>query len=286
MPLPRWLAEVFVRNRAAYRELEHLPARSAHQLAHAHGASGQRVAKPVFLAGCGRPVAVVLPASATLDLGKVRDVLGAPDLRLATEEEIDGWFKGFAPGCVPPVRIRSDQVLLMDRSLAHLGEVIFAAGSHESAVAMSFKAWYRMTRPGIGRFALDVTNGANHRPMILVVEDEPDTNHLLCQLLERHGFSCRGVEDGQAAINLARELRPNAILLDLMLPDMSGFEVYERLRYFGPMRLPPTVVVTALDDDVMRQRGRELGADAYVTKPFFPESLMRELDSVLADAHA
>lgn len=284
--LPQWLETLFTRHQVAYRKLEHLPARSAHQLAHAQGTSGHRVAKPVFLAGCGRPVAVVLPASASLDIEKVRDVLGAPDLRLASEEEIADWFKGCAPGCVPPLRIRSDQVVLMDRSLAHLGEVIFAAGSHESAVAMPFKSWYRMTRPGIGRFAREVADGAAHRPMVLVVEDEPDTNHLLCQMLERHGFSSRGVEDGQGALNLARELRPAAILLDLMLPDMSGFEVYERLRMLGPLRLPPTLVVTALDDDAMRQRGRELGADAYVTKPFFPESLLRELDSVLADARA
>lgn len=286
MPLPQWLQQFFAHSQVGYRELAHLPARSAHQLAHAQGTSGDRVAKSVFLAGCGRPVAVVLPASATLDLDKVREVLGAPALRLASEEEIAAWFKGCAPGCVPPLRIRSDQVVLMDRSLAHLGEVVFAGGTHEQAVAMSFKDWYRMTRPGIGRFATSNGSKASRRPMVLVVEDEPDTNHLLCQLLERHGFTCRGVEDGRGALSLARELQPAAILLDLMLPDMSGFEVYERLRLLGPLRLPPTVVVTALDDDAMRQRGHELGADAYVTKPFFPESLMRELDSVLADARA
>jgi DNA-binding response OmpR family regulator len=71
-----------------------------------------------------------------------------------------------------------------------------------------------------------------------------------------------------------------------MLPYMSGFEMYQRLRHVGPLRLPPAVVVTALEDEAMRRLGYDLGADAYLTKPFFPESLMRELDNVLADARA
>ncbi len=286
MALPRWLEKIFAHYQAPYQELQHLPVHSANQLAHAQQTSGHRVAKPVFLAGAARPITVVLPASASLDVERVGDVLGLPGLRLAGEDEIAGWFKGCAPGCLPPVRIRSDQVLLMDRSLAHLGNLLFAAGSHELAVSMPFKAWYRMTRPGVGRFARQDANGAAKPPLVLVVEDETDTNHLLCQMLERRGFRCRGVEDGQGALDLARELRPSAILLDLMLPDMSGFEMYERMRRLGPIKLPPAVVVTALDDDAMRQRGLELGADAYLTKPFFPESLLRELDGVLADARA
>jgi CheY-like chemotaxis protein len=72
----------------------------------------------------------------------------------------------------------------------------------------------------------------------------------------------------------------------LMLPDMSGYEMYERLRREGPLRLPPAVIVTALEDEAVRRRGFELGADAYLTKPYFPAMLMEELDSVLADARA
>jgi CheY-like chemotaxis protein/prolyl-tRNA editing enzyme YbaK/EbsC (Cys-tRNA(Pro) deacylase) len=274
-----------------YQEHEHLPVYSANQLAHAEHISGHRVAKPVFLAagnGPGhRPVMVVVPASARVDVARVQEVVGREDLRVAGEDEIQAWFKGCRPGCVPALRLRSDEIVLMDRSLAHVGTILFAAGSPEHAVSMPFRAWYRMVRPGVGRFtARENRTSSAQRPMVLVVEDEADTNHLLCQLLEKRGFACRGAADGQRALALAAELHPSAILLDLMLPDMSGFEMYQRMRQVGPLRLPPAVVVTALEDEAMRRLGYDLGADAYLTKPFFPESLMRELDSVLADATA
>jgi Ala-tRNA(Pro) deacylase len=286
MSLPSWFQRILAHHEVQYQEHEHLPAYSANQLAHAEHTTGHRVAKPVFLAAGKRPVMVVLPASARLDLGRLNEVLGLNGLRLAEEDDIRGWFKGCRPGCVPPVRLRSDQIIMMDRSLAHLGRILFAAGAPEKAVSMKFRDWYRMVRPGVGRFT--ETNGKHNgkRHLVLVVEDETDTNQLLCQLLESRGFACRGAEDGRRALALAAELQPSAILLDLMLPDMSGLELYQRMRQVGPLKLPPALIVTALEDDTIRRRGFDLGADAYLTKPFFPDSLMRELDNVLADAMA
>jgi DNA-binding response OmpR family regulator len=71
-----------------------------------------------------------------------------------------------------------------------------------------------------------------------------------------------------------------------MLPDMSGFDVFERLRRTGTLRRASVIVVTALDDEESRRRGRQLGCDAYLTKPFSAEALMAELHSALADALA
>src|SRR5262249_30122143 len=149
------------------------------------------------------------------------------ELRFASEAEITAWFKGCQPGGVPPLRLRSDQVLLMDRSLAHFGHLVFAAGTCEDAVALRFRDWYRMARPGVARFgqASDGRAAAGAPASVLVVEDEADTNHLLCRLLEREGFACCGAEDGGQALDLALQMRPSAILLDLMLPDMSGFDL-------------------------------------------------------------
>src|SRR4029078_12470543 len=81
------------RHDVAYDVLEHLPASSAQQMAHAQGLSGRRVAKPIFLGGSNRTITVVLPATAMLDLDRVKEVVGVPGLRLATEEEMAGWFK-------------------------------------------------------------------------------------------------------------------------------------------------------------------------------------------------
>jgi CheY-like chemotaxis protein/prolyl-tRNA editing enzyme YbaK/EbsC (Cys-tRNA(Pro) deacylase) len=241
------------------------------------------VAKTVFLAGLGRPVGVVLPASARLDLARVQSVLGISDLRLATEAEITAWFKGCQPGAVPPLRLRGDEVILMDRSLGHLGKILFAAGTPQDAIAVRFRDWYRAVRPGVGRFALSESDAkhTNGRPTVLVVEDESATNELLCQLLEREGFACRGVEEGQSALALAPEVRPSAILLDLMLPDISGFDVCEKLRRVGPLKRIPIILVTALDDEACRRRGSQLGADAYLTKPFQPEALLAEVQGAL-----
>src|SRR5262249_50872937 len=121
-------------------------------------------------------------------------------------------------------------------------------------------------------------------PTVLVVEDESDTNQLLCRLLEREGIVCRGVEEGSQALAVAQAMRPSAILLVLLLPGMAGFEVYEQIRRTGSIKRIPCIVVTALDDEASRQRGLLLGADAYLTKPFAPQALVSEVHQLLADA--
>jgi CheY-like chemotaxis protein len=283
MGMPRWLRQILNHYDVPYQEHHHPPVFSAQELAEVEHTTGWRVAKTVFLADRGRPLGVVLPASARLDLARVQSVLGIPDLRLASEPEITTWFKGCQPGAVPPLLLRGDERILMDRSLAHLGTILFPAGTSEDAIAVRFRDWYRAVRPGVGRFALPHTssNGVNGRPTVLVVEDEPATNELLCRLLEREGYACRGVEEGNHALALAPEVQPAAILLDLMLPDISGFDLYEKLRRTGPLKRIPVILVTALDDEACRRRGDQLGADAYLTKPFQPAALVAELQGAL-----
>jgi Ala-tRNA(Pro) deacylase len=288
MAVARWFEAVLDHYGVPFEAHHHPPVFSASHLAHVEHVSGYRVAKMVFLAAQGRPLAVVLPACDRLDLGRVRAVVGAKDLRLATEAEIAGWFKGCQPGAVPPLRLRSDMGILMDRSLACLGKILFPAGSGEEAVVVRFRDWYRAVRPGVGRFTAGTKDQADgHQPAtVLVVEDESETNQLFCRLLERHGLACRGAGEGNEALALASEVRPSAILLDLMLPDMSGFDVYERLRRTGPLKHVPLIVVTALNDEASRQRCWQMGADAFLSKPFPPEELVSELTGALADAHA
>ena len=108
-------------------------------------------------------------------------------------------------------------------------------------------------------------------------------HELLCQLLAQEGIACQGVEGGSQALDLATRQPPAAILLDLMLPDMSGFDVYARLRSTGSLRRIPCIVVSALDDEASRKRGEQLGVDAYLTKPFPPQALMSELHELLED---
>src|SRR4051812_43913664 len=163
MAVPCWLKRILDHHAMPYEEHHHPAVYSAPQLAEAEHISGYRVAKTVLLAADGLPVAVVLPANAQVDLARVQALLSSRDLRLATEAEIAGWFKGCHPGAVPPLRLRSDEWVLMDRSMASLGQILFAAGTPKDAVTVRFHDWYRAVRPGVGRFTL-ATNGHARPP--------------------------------------------------------------------------------------------------------------------------
>lgn len=284
MAVPCWLEGILRHYDVPYEVHHHRPVHSASHLAHAEHVTGDRVAKSVFMSAFGRPLTVVLPASRRLDPASVRAVAGG-EPRLATEAEIADWFPNCAPGCVPPLRLRPDQSILMDRSLAHLGEIVFPACTPAESIQMRFRDWFGVVRPGVGRFAQEPAEEPAAPPTVLVVEDEPETNSLLCKLLERAGYRCKGATEGGQAIEMAHAEHPSAILLDLMLPDMSGFEVCERLRQ-NSLRNTPIVILTALDDEASRERGWKLGADAYLVKPVSPDTLRAELSGALADARA
>lgn len=288
MSIPHGLQRLLAYHGVPYREHIHPPVFSASHLAHAEHVQGRRVAKVVVLNARNHPVMVVLPAVARMDVERVRAVVGEPDLRLATEAEIAGWFKGCQPGCVPPFHLRSDLRIFLDRSLAQLGDIVLPGGAPDVSIRVRFRDWYRAVRPGVGRFSVPDAAGpktATEAP-ILVVEDETETNQLLCQLLRREGVVCEGVEEGRQALAAATHRRPAAILLDLMLPDMSGLEMVQQLRREGSLKRIPWIVLTALDDENTRQRVRELGADGYLTKPLQPRTLIDEVQGMLADARA
>lgn len=288
MSVPFWLERLLTYYRIPYREHEHQPVFSASHLAHVEHTTGRRVAKVVFLNARDHPVMVVLPAVARLELERVQAVLGEPELCLATEEQIAGWFRGCEPGCVPPFRLRSDLRILMDRGLARLGEIVLPGGTPAVSISVRFRDWYRAVHPGLGRFAAAQSSTPKDRmeAPVLIVEDEAETNRLLCELLEREGVHCQGVEEGRKALAAATQAPPAAILLDLMLPDISGLEMVQQLRRQGSLKRIPWIVLTALDDETTRQRSRELGADAYLTKPLQPQALVAEVRELLDDAKA
>jgi DNA-binding response OmpR family regulator len=109
----------------------------------------------------------------------------------------------------------------------------------------------------------------------LIIEDDPDQADVAARLLRHHGFKPVTALNGEAGLALARRLRPDLLLLDLMLPDIDGFEVCMRLRGEERTRAIPIVMVTALDGDAYRRRGFRVGANAYVTKPYGAGDLMK-----------
>ena len=113
---------------------------------------------------------------------------------------------------------------------------------------------------------------------IVVVDDDPTVADVVARYLVRDGHTVECVRDGQEALRRIAELRPDLVVLDLMLPGIGGLEVCRRLRERWPI---PVVMLTALSDETDRLAGFEFGADDYVTKPFSPRELAMRVRSVL-----
>jgi len=113
---------------------------------------------------------------------------------------------------------------------------------------------------------------------ILVVEDEPTLLETLIYNLKREGYSVEGVTDGHTAVNIAREIQPDLIVLDLMLPGMDGLEITRILRQEMTI---PILMLTARDEEIDRVIGLEIGADDYIIKPFSMRELMARIKAHL-----
>lgn len=109
---------------------------------------------------------------------------------------------------------------------------------------------------------------------VLVVEDDPEINELVGAYVQIAGFNYQSALTGAQAVAKATSARPSLIVLDIMLPDFDGFEVARRLKSEEQTRRIPIVMLTALDRDEYRERGRSSGAVEYLTKPFDPDKLL------------
>jgi DNA-binding response OmpR family regulator len=118
---------------------------------------------------------------------------------------------------------------------------------------------------------------------ILVVDDDRTVGDVVARYLQRDGHDVAVVADGLAALRQAVSSSPDLVILDLMLPGLSGLEVFRRLREIGPL---PVIMLTARTGEGDRVAGLELGADDYVTKPFSPRELVLRVGAVLRRAAA
>jgi two-component system KDP operon response regulator KdpE len=115
-------------------------------------------------------------------------------------------------------------------------------------------------------------------PLILAVDDEAGILRLIRLELSSQGFRVIVAGDGEEALRLAEQQRPDIVILDIVMPDMSGLEVMRRLR---ERMAVPVILLTAKDHDEDKVRGLELGADDYLVKPFNPEELSARVRAVL-----
>lgn len=113
---------------------------------------------------------------------------------------------------------------------------------------------------------------------VLVVEDDPSISQLVASYLEQDGFVVDVAGDGEAGVDLARSLRPDVVVLDLMLPGIDGIEVCRRIRTFSDAYV---IMLTARIEEIDRLIGLSVGADDYLGKPFSPRELVARIRAML-----
>src|SRR5256886_4891642 len=118
-------------------------------------------------------------------------------------------------------------------------------------------------------------------PAVLVVEDESALSTLLRYNLEREGYRVFEARDGEEALILAEEVKPDLVVLDWMLPQLSGLEICRRLRRRRDMRNVPIVMLTARGEETDRIRGLDTGADDYIVKPFSMSEFLARTRAVM-----
>ncbi len=122
---------------------------------------------------------------------------------------------------------------------------------------------------------------SNKQPCILIVDDEPGNLYFLEELLQSEGYATLSAASGTEALAIVKASTPTMILLDVMMPDMDGFEVCRRLREDAELMAVPVIFLTALDDDESRLKGLEMMGDDYLTKPIKSNLLLTKIASTL-----
>ena len=117
---------------------------------------------------------------------------------------------------------------------------------------------------------------------IVCIEDEPEMIDLVQLILTRKGFEVTGAKDGPSGLQAIANLKPDLVLLDLMMPEMSGWDVYQKMKADDQMRSIPVIVITAKAQNIDRVLGLHIArVDDYVTKPFSPQDLLNSVYRVL-----
>ena len=123
---------------------------------------------------------------------------------------------------------------------------------------------------------------AEDKKVVVCVEDEPEMIDLVKLILGRKGFELVGAVGGREGLETVRQLKPDLVLLDLMMPDMDGWEVYQKMKTDEELKEIPVIVVTAKAQSIDKVLGLHIAkVEDYVTKPFGPQELLKAVNKVL-----
>lgn len=162
MATATWIKSMLRESGVAFEEMEHREAFTAQEVAQSEHVSGHRMAKVVVVMVDGRPVEVVIPASRRIVTHELQKLLGARDLRLASEIEMDRIFQDVDTGAIPALRHWEDVDVIMDAAMKVDGDIVFQAGTHRDTVRMAFLDWFNLVRPKVGSFT-ELENSSGQR---------------------------------------------------------------------------------------------------------------------------
>ena len=124
---------------------------------------------------------------------------------------------------------------------------------------------------------------SENKKKVVCVEDEPEIIDLIKLILGRKGFDLTGATGGVEGLEAIRRVKPDLVLLDLMMPDMDGWEVYQQMKADSELKNIPVIVVTAKAQSIDKVLGLHIAkVDDYVTKPFGPQELLQSVEKVLS----
>jgi two-component system response regulator VicR len=120
---------------------------------------------------------------------------------------------------------------------------------------------------------------------VVVIEDDPEMIELVKLILTKEGFQVSGATGGKDGLKIIEQFKPDIVLLDLMMPDMDGWEVYQSMKTNEGMKTIPVIIITAKAQSIDKVLGLHIAkVDDYITKPFSPSELASSVRKVLADA--
>lgn len=124
--------------------------------------------------------------------------------------------------------------------------------------------------------------GEEAAPTVVCIEDEPEMIELVRLILSKKGIKVVGAGGGREGLEIIERIRPQLVLLDLMMPDMDGWEVYQQMKVHASMKDIPVIVVTAKAQSIDKVLGLHIAkVDDYITKPFGPSELLNSVERVL-----
>jgi Ala-tRNA(Pro) deacylase len=148
-----WIKNMLDLRGIPYEERRHRAAYTARGVARREHVGCHVVAKVVVVLADWKPVELILPADRRVVLERVRKLLGAAEIRLATEAEMDRIFTDCQSGAIPPLRHWKDVMVLVDASMGDVDDLVFQAGTHEDAIRVKFRDWSRLMRPLVESFS-------------------------------------------------------------------------------------------------------------------------------------